>query len=43
VYDEATREAFRVFIGNENFEERANPDAGWIDGAVLEYLLEKFR
>lgn len=43
VYDETTREAFRVFIGNENFEERANPDAGWIDGAVLEYLMEKFR
>ncbi len=42
-YDEATREAFRAFIGNENFEERANPDAGWIDGAVFEYLMEKFR
>jgi len=40
-YDDATREAFRAFIDNENFEERANPDAGWIDRPVLEYLLKK--
>jgi uncharacterized Ntn-hydrolase superfamily protein len=40
-YDDATREAFRAFINNENFEERADPDAGWIDRPVLEYLLKK--
>jgi uncharacterized Ntn-hydrolase superfamily protein len=42
-YDEATREAFRVFIDNENFEERASPDAGWIDRPVLEYLKKKLK
>ncbi len=42
-YDDATREAFRAFISNENFEERSNPDAGWIDGPVLEYLMKKFK
>src|SRR5688572_3179722 len=31
-------EAFNEFIGNENFEERADPQATWIDGPVLEYL-----
>lgn len=40
-FDDATREAFRVFINNENFEERADPDAGWIDKPVLDYLLKK--
>jgi uncharacterized Ntn-hydrolase superfamily protein len=40
-YDDATREAFRAFINNENFEERADPDAGWIDKPVLDYLLKK--
>ena len=40
-YDDATREAFRAFINNENFEERADPDAGWIDRPVLDYLLKK--
>jgi uncharacterized Ntn-hydrolase superfamily protein len=42
LYDETTREAFRAFISNENFEERANPDKGWIDRPVLDYLLKKF-
>jgi uncharacterized Ntn-hydrolase superfamily protein len=42
-YGDATREAFRAFIGNENFEERANPDAGWIDGPILEYLMKKLK
>jgi uncharacterized Ntn-hydrolase superfamily protein len=37
-YGEATREAFRAFIHNENFEERADPDAAWIDEPVLAYL-----
>ncbi len=36
-------EAFNEFIGNENFEERADPQAQWIDGPVLEYLMKKFR
>jgi uncharacterized Ntn-hydrolase superfamily protein len=40
-YDDATREAFRAFINNENFEERADPDAAWIDRPVLDYLLKK--
>jgi len=34
--------AFNEFIGNENFEERADPDAGWIDRPVLKYLVKKF-
>jgi uncharacterized Ntn-hydrolase superfamily protein len=42
-YDDATRAAFRAFIANENFEARANPDAGWIDGPVLEYLMKKLK
>ncbi|HKY53377.1 MAG TPA: DUF1028 domain-containing protein, partial [Anaerolineales bacterium] len=36
------REAFKEFIGNENFEERADPDGKWIDGPVLKYLVRKF-
>jgi uncharacterized Ntn-hydrolase superfamily protein len=35
-------EAFKEFIGNENFEERADPDGTWIDRPVLKYLVEKF-
>ncbi len=35
-------EAFNEFIGNENFEERADPQAKLIDRPVLEYLLKKF-
>ncbi len=42
-YDDSTREAFRAFIDNENFEERANPDGGWIDRPVLEYLMKKLK
>ena len=42
-YDDATREAFRAFIDNENFEARADPDAGWIDRPVLEYLMKKLQ
>jgi uncharacterized Ntn-hydrolase superfamily protein len=41
-YDELTKTALRSFTGNENFEERCDPDAGWIDRPVLEYLLKKF-
>jgi len=41
-YDSATREALRNFIGNENFEDRTNFEAGKIDQPVLDYLLKKF-
>jgi uncharacterized Ntn-hydrolase superfamily protein len=34
--------AFNELIGNENFEERADPAAEWIDRPVLKYLLKKF-
>jgi uncharacterized Ntn-hydrolase superfamily protein len=34
--------AFNEFIGNENFEERADPEATWIDRPVLKYLTRKF-
>jgi uncharacterized Ntn-hydrolase superfamily protein len=34
--------AFNEFIGNENFEERADPEAKWIDKPVLKYLVRKF-
>ncbi len=35
-------DAFNEFMGNENFEERADPEAKWIDGPVLKYLVKKF-
>lgn len=35
-------DAFNAFIGNENFEERADPHAKWIDKPVMKYLLKKF-
>jgi uncharacterized Ntn-hydrolase superfamily protein len=35
--------AFNEFIGNENFEERADPEAKWIDKSVLKYLVKKFK
>lgn len=41
-YDLSTKTALRAFTGNENFEERIDLDAGWIDRPVLEYLLKKF-
>jgi uncharacterized Ntn-hydrolase superfamily protein len=34
--------AFHEFIGNENFEERVDPDGKWIDRPVLKYLVQKF-
>ena len=37
------RNAFNEFIGNENFEERADPEARWIDQPVLKYLVKKFK
>lgn len=42
LYDQPTKEAVRAFIGNENFEERCDPAAGWIDAPVYDYLLRKF-
>jgi uncharacterized Ntn-hydrolase superfamily protein len=39
----AFSDAFHEFIGNENFEERADPEAKWIDGPVFEYLKKKFK
>lgn len=41
-YDDATREALRVFVGNENFEERTDLQAGRIDRPVYEFLLRRF-
>ena len=41
-YDLTTRSALRAFIGNENFEERTDFEAGWIDRPVYEYLLKRF-
>jgi uncharacterized Ntn-hydrolase superfamily protein len=40
--DKAFEDAFKEFIGNENFEERADPEARWIDGPVLDFILKKF-
>ena len=34
--------AFNEFIGNENFEERADPNGQWIDRPVLRYLVKKY-
>ncbi len=36
------QDAFNAIIGNENFEERADPYAKWLDKPVLKYLLKKF-
>jgi uncharacterized Ntn-hydrolase superfamily protein len=41
-YDEPTRESLRAFIGNENFEDRTDFDAGRIDAPVLQFLRRKF-
>lgn len=35
-------DSFNEFIGNENFEERADSQGRWIDEPVLKYLLRKF-
>jgi uncharacterized Ntn-hydrolase superfamily protein len=34
--------AFHALINNENFEERADPQATWIDRPVLKYFTKKF-
>ena len=36
------RAAFNEFIGNENFEERVDPEATWMDKPVLKHLVKKF-
>lgn len=36
-------DAFNEFIGNQNFEERADSSAHWIDKPVLNYLVKKFK
>jgi uncharacterized Ntn-hydrolase superfamily protein len=41
-YDDATRSALRKFLGNENFEERADFEAGRIDAPVYQFLIRKF-
>ncbi len=40
--NEATRNALNAFIGNENFEERCDLVAGWIDQPVFDFLVDKF-
>jgi uncharacterized Ntn-hydrolase superfamily protein len=42
LFDPATRDALREFIGNENFEERVDLSAGWVDQPVFDYLISKF-
>ena len=37
-----SREALRRFIGNENFEDRSDLEAGWIDRPAYEFLLRRF-
>jgi hypothetical protein len=41
-YDKATQEAFKAFIGCENFEERSDPSVGWVDKPVLDFIYKKF-
>jgi uncharacterized Ntn-hydrolase superfamily protein len=38
VYDDDTKSALRQFLGNENFEDRTDFEAGRIDRPVLEHL-----
>jgi uncharacterized Ntn-hydrolase superfamily protein len=40
--DESTRVALNTFLGNENFEERCDTSAGWMDQPVFEYILKKY-
>jgi uncharacterized Ntn-hydrolase superfamily protein len=42
VYDDLTHRALQSFIGNENFEDRTDLEAGRIDRPVFEFLVEKF-
>jgi uncharacterized Ntn-hydrolase superfamily protein len=36
------QDAYKVFIENENFEERSDLNGQWIDQPVLKYLVKKF-
>jgi uncharacterized Ntn-hydrolase superfamily protein len=40
--DDATCTALNSFVGNENFEERCDIQAGWIDKPVYDHILKKF-
>ncbi len=40
--DDSARSALGSFIGNENFEDRADIDQGWIDRPAFEFLKRKF-
>jgi uncharacterized Ntn-hydrolase superfamily protein len=40
--DEGISNALEAFVGNENFEERCNIRAGWMDKPVFEYLVMRF-
>lgn len=40
--DQATKEALRQFIGNENFEDRTDVDSGLIDRPVYQFLVKRF-
>jgi uncharacterized Ntn-hydrolase superfamily protein len=42
VYDPATRQALEAFLGNENFEDRTDFDAGRIDAPVFEHLTRTY-
>lgn len=42
IYDSSTRTALEAMIGNENFEERFDPEMGFIDRPVIEHLLARF-
>jgi uncharacterized Ntn-hydrolase superfamily protein len=41
-FDSDTKSALDIFIGNENFEERYDSNAGWIDRPVFDYIKRKF-
>ncbi len=36
------QDALRRFIGNENFEDRCDPQAGWIDPPAYQFLVRRF-
>ncbi len=40
--DAVTRKALDAFIGSENFEERYDPEEGWIDRPVFDFLASRF-
>ncbi len=40
--DALTRKALDAFIGSENFEERYDPEEGWIDRPVFDFLAHRF-